>query len=107
MVCQLLILQKDRLVYGTRQAARIGVAAVDPHAGKAYHFSTLPSSSLISVLIPMNFVARVFQLLGLIEAGYGLFIGLYEGDIKRELMFGAFGAVLFLIGWMLQKRASS
>ena len=55
----------------------------------------------------MIFVARIIQLLGLIEVGYGLFIGLYEGDIKRELMFGAFGSVLFLIGWMLQKRAKS
>ena len=55
----------------------------------------------------MNFVARILQLLGLIEAGYGLFIGLYEADIKRELMFAAFGAVLFLIGWLLQKRANS
>jgi len=52
----------------------------------------------------MHYFARILQLLGLIEAGYGLFIGLYEEDIKRELMFGAFGAVLFLIGWMLQKR---
>ena len=55
----------------------------------------------------MLFIARILQLLGLIVAGYGLFIGLYEQDIKRELVFGAFGAVLFLIGWMLQKRAGS
>ena len=52
-------------------------------------------------------VARILQLLGLIEAGYGLFIGLYEQDIKRELTFAAFGAILFLIGWALQKRAGS
>jgi hypothetical protein len=55
----------------------------------------------------MRFVARIFQLLGLIEAGYGLFIGLYEQDIKRELVFGAFGAVLFFIGWIIQRRANS
>ena len=55
----------------------------------------------------MHLVARIFQLLGLIEAGYGLFIGLYEQDIKRELIFGAFGAVLFFIGWLLQKRVDS
>ena len=55
----------------------------------------------------MNFFARVLQLLGLIWAGYGLFIGLYEQDIRGELTFGALGAVLFLIGWMLQKRGGS
>lgn len=55
----------------------------------------------------MHYVARGLQLLGLIYAGYGLFIGLYEQDIKRELMFGAFGAVLFLIGWLLQQRTQS
>jgi hypothetical protein len=55
----------------------------------------------------VNFISRIIQLLGLIVAGYGLFIGLYVGDIKLELMVGAFGSVLFLIGWMLQKRARS
>lgn len=55
----------------------------------------------------MHLIARILQLLGLIEAGYGLFIGLYEQDIRRELVFGAFGGILFLIGWMLQKRTKS
>ena len=54
----------------------------------------------------MLFFARLLQLLGLIEAGYGLFIGVYENDIKRELTFAAFGTFLFLVGWWLQKRAS-
>ena len=53
----------------------------------------------------MHYVARTLQLLGLTEAGYGLFIGLYEQDIKRELTFAVFGAILYLIGWALQKRA--
>ena len=55
----------------------------------------------------MNFVARIFQVLGLIEAGFGLFIGFYVEDIKREVIHAAFGAVLFLIGWFLQKRVNS
>jgi hypothetical protein len=55
----------------------------------------------------VNFISRIIQLLGLIVAGYGLFVGLYVGDIKLELMVGAFGSVLFLIGWMLQKRVRS
>ena len=55
----------------------------------------------------MHFFARILQLLGLVWAGYGLFIGLYEQDIKTELTFAGLGAVLFLIGWALQKRTGS
>ena len=55
----------------------------------------------------MLLIARILQLLGLIEAGYGLFIGLYEQDIRRELIHAAFGSAIFLIGWALQKRVSS
>ncbi len=54
----------------------------------------------------MRFFSRVLQLLGLVEAGYGLFIGLHEQDIARELKFAAFGAVLFLAGWLIQRYLS-
>jgi len=54
----------------------------------------------------MHLVARILQLLGLILAGFGLFIGLYVQDVKLELALGGLGAVLFLAGWMLQKRTS-
>jgi hypothetical protein len=54
----------------------------------------------------MRFLARVLQLLGLVESGYGLFIGLHEQDIVRELKFAAFGAVLFLAGWLIQRYLS-
>ena len=54
----------------------------------------------------MRFFARGLQLLGLVEAGYGLLIGLYEQDIVRELQFAAFGAVLFLAGWLIQRHLS-
>lgn len=51
----------------------------------------------------MRIFARLLQLLGLAEAAYGLFLGLYEQDIVGELKFAAFGAVLFLTGWLIQK----
>lgn len=51
-------------------------------------------------------VARGLQIVGLIEAGFGLFIGLYEGDLKQELWHGGIGGVIFLAGWLLQKRFS-
>ena len=42
-------------------------------------------------------------MIGLIEVGYGLFIGLYEADIGRELRYASIGGALFLAGWLLQK----
>jgi|AP95_1055475.scaffolds.fasta_scaffold132711_2 hypothetical protein len=55
----------------------------------------------------MHLIARILQLLGLILAGFGLFIGLYVEDLTLELGLGVLGAVLFLAGWMVQKRTSS
>ena len=52
----------------------------------------------------MNHLARAMQFIGLLEMGYGLFIGLYEGDIGREIRFAGIGGALFLIGWLLQRR---
>lgn len=37
--------------------------------------------------------------------GYGLFVGLYEEDIGRELRLAIIGGLIFLAGWLLQKRA--
>jgi hypothetical protein len=52
------------------------------------------------------YVARGLQMIGLIEVGFGLFIGLYEGDLKLELWHGGIGSVLFFAGWLVQKRFS-
>ena len=52
----------------------------------------------------MRLTSRVLQVLGLIEMGYGLFIGFHEEDIGRELRFAALGGILFLTGWLIQKR---
>ena len=52
----------------------------------------------------MLFLARVLQLIGLIEVGYGLFVGFSEGDIGREIRFAAIGGAFFLAGWLIQKR---
>ena len=52
----------------------------------------------------MTHLARALQFIGLLEVGYGLFIGLYEGDISREVRFAGIGGALFVLGWLLQKR---
>ncbi|MDA0746020.1 MAG: hypothetical protein O2954_05835 [bacterium] len=52
----------------------------------------------------MMILSRALQLVGLLEMGYGLFIGLYDGDIGRETRFAAIGGAIFLAGWLLQKR---
>lgn len=54
---------------------------------------------------PMRLLARTLQLAGLIYMGYGLFVGLYEEDIGRELRLAIIGGLIFLAGWLLQKRA--
>ena len=77
---------------------------VDRREQSAYRFVITASGPDLNI---MHFFARILQLLGLVWAGYGLFIGLYEQDIKTELTFAALGAVLFLIGWALQKRTGS
>ncbi|MCY3767353.1 MAG: hypothetical protein OXH06_18200 [Gemmatimonadetes bacterium] len=53
----------------------------------------------------MRMLARTLQLAGLIYMGYGLFVGLYEEDIGRELRLAIIGGLIFLAGWLLQKRA--
>jgi hypothetical protein len=53
---------------------------------------------------PMRLLARTLQLAGLIYMGYGLFVGLYEEDIGREVRFAILGGLMFAAGWLLQKR---
>ncbi len=55
--------------------------------------------------LSMRLLARTLQLAGLIYMGYGLFVGLYEEDIGRELRFAGIGGLMFVAGWLLQKRA--
>ncbi|MCZ6633951.1 MAG: hypothetical protein O7G87_11140 [bacterium] len=52
----------------------------------------------------MFYLARVLQLIGLVEMGYGLFVGFYEADIGREIRLAAIGGAFFLAGWLVQKR---
>ena len=49
-------------------------------------------------------VARGLQMIGLIEVGFGLFIGLYESDLTQELWHGGVGGAIFFAGWLLQRR---
>ena len=55
----------------------------------------------------MRLLARGLQLIGLLEVGYGLFLGLYEGNIGGELRYAAIGGAFFLAGWLIQKRMDS
>lgn len=52
----------------------------------------------------MRYVARALQLIGLIQVGFALALGLIEGDIAGELRLTAVGGGLFFVGWWLQKR---
>jgi hypothetical protein len=52
----------------------------------------------------MRLLARTLQLAGLIYMGYGLFVGLYEEDIGREVRFAVIGGLMFVAGWLLQRR---
>jgi hypothetical protein len=55
----------------------------------------------------MRLLARILQLAGLIYMGFGLFVGLYEEDIGREVRFAIIGGLIFTAGWLLQKRGQS
>jgi hypothetical protein len=48
-------------------------------------------------------LARALQLIGLIQVGFALALGLIEGDIAGELKLTAAGGALFFVGWWLQK----
>jgi hypothetical protein len=48
--------------------------------------------------------ARALQLSGLVVTGVGLWNGLFEGNIRRELVFLAIGAAIFFAGRWLQGR---
>lgn len=52
----------------------------------------------------MGHLVRALQLVGLAVMGFGLFIGLYEQNIRLELRLAAIGGILFLAGWALQRR---
>ena len=52
----------------------------------------------------MRLLARILQLAGLIYMGFGLFVGLYEEDIGREVRLAIIGGLIFTAGWLLQKR---
>lgn len=55
----------------------------------------------------MYATARTLQFLGLVVTGIGLFAGVGTGNVRRELLSLAFGAVLFLAGRWLQSRAGA
>ena len=51
--------------------------------------------------------ARTLQFLGLVVTGIGLFTGVSEGNVRRELLLLAFGVCVFLAGRWLQSRTNA
>jgi len=53
-------------------------------------------------------LSKVVQLVGLGTVGYGLFLGLKEEKgMMQELQLLLAGSVIFIAGWLLQKRGET
>ena len=56
----------------------------------------------------MFYLAKLVQVLGFVYVSYALFVGFTEEHgMGRELKLMAFGAVIFLLGRLLERRASA
>ena len=57
----------------------------------------------------MSYLARTLQAIGILEMGYGLFVGVFQdfsagqGGLALNLRHAATGGAFFLAGWLLQK----
>jgi hypothetical protein len=51
-------------------------------------------------------LGRLFQLIGMILLPIGLSYGLLKDDIRVEVQLLALGGFLFVLGWILSRRAS-
>jgi len=58
----------------------------------------------------MSYLARILQVIGILEMGYGLFngvildLGAGEGGLALNLRHALTGGAVFLAGWLLQRR---
>ena len=53
-------------------------------------------------------LSKVVQFIGMATVAVGLFVGLsQENSMMQELRLLLSGSVIFLAGWMLQKRSAS
>jgi hypothetical protein len=50
------------------------------------------------------FVAKIIQAIGLFEVMYGLIIGLKDGNLGLEFRYAGIGAVIFGVGWLIEKK---
>ena len=52
--------------------------------------------------------AKTLQLIGMATVGYGLYLGIaHERGMTDELRLLAAGTLVFMGGWLLQRRSSS
>ncbi|HEU5179681.1 MAG TPA: hypothetical protein VFW45_02750 [Candidatus Polarisedimenticolia bacterium] len=51
------------------------------------------------------YLGKFLELNGMVLLGLGLFWGMARDDVKGEIAMLALGAAIFLIGYMLEKRA--
>jgi len=51
------------------------------------------------------YLGKFLELNGMVLLGLGLFWGMARDDVKGEIAMLALGAALFLIGYLLEKRA--
>lgn len=51
------------------------------------------------------YLGKFLELNGMVLLGFGLFWGMARDDVKGEIAMLALGAALFLLGYLLEKKA--
>ena len=51
------------------------------------------------------YLGKFLELNGMVLLGFGLFWGLARDDVKGEVLMLGIGAAIFLLGYLLEKRA--
>lgn len=52
----------------------------------------------------MNKIAKIIQFVGMAITGVGLFYGILQNDMRQEFTYLGLGIVVFLIGYVLERR---
>ena len=53
----------------------------------------------------MFLLAKALQAVGFADVGYGLYLGLTQGDLRKELFMALTGLAIFWVGRLLEARA--
>ena len=53
----------------------------------------------------MFFLAKLLQAVGFAHVGIGLYLGLTQGDLWKELYLALSGLALFGVGWFIEPRS--